>query len=800
MKEEILNILKIEQNRLSSINQFLSVISNYSNSLVTILWELNVEMNQLFVVADSFKKNEYPIHSLPIRESITGKAVSLFEPLYIPDLSKAILLSSDTLFCKELGINSFFIIPIKFENGELGALNIYSTKINGFSNEVQNELITISSILPNWYYSLQDRVTFSLIKKVDCQLKLIKTSYPGTLISKEMMREHFQKLCGYISETFQSFETTIILKDPFKSQDEYECLASSWLTPKSKTTYYASKEDGLTAWILYFKKAVHIPDLLQFEIEEHKINIQKQYDGINWKATGDFKNAIASKLVLVNNKTKGLPPIGFIGVPICVGDKIFGIIRCSAAIGSPYYFGSRELEILKLIATRIGEVWNSWIQHCLILEDSSAWIKIINTTGELDAFVLIELKNQKPDIGAIFKKVLSVIPDLVKDASILDVRLFNSETNNLYFFTTYGEAWKNGSEIEQNKRLEKKFSVTDENPLSAGADVFRKNKSQLFSLKEITDHPYDGTFAQTTSMILAPISIGDTVLGVLDVRSITDRPFQSTARHTIELMAVQLGIYYELVNSVIKLKNIQYQQNRTFQDFAHQIRSPILQASIRSRLAIKEANRIESLEISSILKQLNAISGLCNKTNRVATNLRLFSDQLKQATTDIQREVIKSEAVFKLIAEAASDNLIVINPKRKLGINIDKESFYLLDQMYISFDLNMLAQSINILLDNAIKYSYNETIIQISGSISGVNDFQISIKNQGIPINEKEASTLCRIRGWRSENAKMVTGEGGGIGLWLLEKIMIIHGGKLEINPTDEHGVTVIKMVLINKK
>lgn len=800
LQDEIINIIKIDQSRLSSINQFLSVITKLSNSAATILWELNSKLDYLFVVADSFSDNSYitPVHSLPLNESITGNAINVSKSIYIPDISKSKLFYEKISFINDLDIKSLFVIPVKFENGAYGALNIYNTNIDGISIDLQRDLTMVASILPSWYHSLQDRATYSLIKKVEKKLKAVESSYLEQPISKEMMCKHLQILCEYVAETFQSYEVSIILNDPFKNANVYECLASTWITGESQMTYQANMNNGLTGWILCKNESVHIADLNQFEDDTQKRSIQKQYPGIKWNAKGDFKAALALKLQLDLNKPDLFPPIGFIGTPIYIGAKILGVVRCSAAIKSPYYLGTRELEILKLIATRIGEVWNNWIQHSLIKEDSNTWMKIITTTNDLDGFVLTELIKPTPNIDTIFKKVLAALPDLVKDATILDVRLLDHQTNELYFASTYGIAWEEGTETEKEKRYKKRFEVDGDRVLSVGSQVVRYQKLQILDPIDKMNDCYDETFEQATRMISAPLIIRNSVLGVLDVRSTTDRPFQSTALHAVELMAGQLAIYHELVNSVLELKGLQIYQIKTFQDFAHQIRSPIYQASIRSKLAVKEASVNSALSNTPLLKHINAASGLCNKAYRVATNLRLFSDLSKPVPLNIEKTQIKSITIIKLLIESASDNMVIINPSKNLTINVEKESFYLLDQMNVSFDLNMLEQSINILLDNAIKYSHNNSTIQIFGKKSENNNFQLVIKNKGIPINEREA-TLCRIRGWRSEFAKMVTGEGGGIGLWVLDKIMSAHGGNLDITPTDINGITEIKIIFMNK-
>ena len=798
MKKELFEILSIDQSKISSINQFLSVFTKYANAKVSILWELNDPMNCLYVVADSFEGYDYPIKSISAKSSIIEQVIKENKEKYIAEINFSEK-QLDEVSClkNQLGIKSFFVIPVEFENNNIGAISIYSDRTNDFDESTRKELLALASIFPNWYYSVKDRVTYLLLNKVDERLKEIENTSKIYNLQEDGLISNFQKLCVYIAEAFQCFEVSVILKNQFKSKEDYKCVATTWENRGSLEIYNAGDNKGLTSWILEHKSPVHIPDLTQFENEEQRKNIQTIYPGISWNAIRTFKRSLADRLGISDESSDSFPSIAFIGVPIIIGEKVFGVLRCCAALKSPYYLGYRELDILKLISSRIGEVWNTWIQASLIKDDIETWKKIIDTTNKLDGFVLNEIISSSPDLKVIFNKVLAEIPELVADAAILDVRLLNEFTGELYFFTTFGKAWHDGPEIEQEIRFNKKFPISGPRATSAGARVFKNSESQVLDPIDKKKHHYDETFDEATRMILAPLIIRGTVLGVLDVRSVSDRPFQSSAKYVVELMAGQLAVYHELVKSVLELRNLQRDQNKTFQDFVHQLRSPIYQASIRARLAIKEEMQNNSASNSFELRHINATSGLCNKAKRVATNLRLFSDLSGKVLVNLRKTSVKVNNLSKVLIEAAADHSVTISPSKRIEIIVQKISFGLLDSANIFFDMNMLEQAINILLDNAIKYSYNDSVIEIRGGLLN-NMFYIAVLNKGLPIIGKEV-TLCRIRGWRSEPAKLVTGEGGGIGLWVLDNIMKAHGGGLQIFETNTEGITELRIYLNGK-
>jgi signal transduction histidine kinase len=68
------------------------------------------------------------------------------------------------------------------------------------------------------------------------------------------------------------------------------------------------------------------------------------------------------------------------------------------------------------------------------------------------------------------------------------------------------------------------------------------------------------------------------------------------------------------------------------------------------------------------------------------------------------------------------------------------------------------------------------------------------VRNEGIRLRAAEVER-ARERGWRSEEAASTTGEGSGIGLWIVDQIMKALGGELRISPTSADDLTDVRML-----
>jgi two-component system phosphate regulon sensor histidine kinase PhoR len=112
------------------------------------------------------------------------------------------------------------------------------------------------------------------------------------------------------------------------------------------------------------------------------------------------------------------------------------------------------------------------------------------------------------------------------------------------------------------------------------------------------------------------------------------------------------------------------------------------------------------------------------------------------------------------------------------------------DHPDLRIDKNLFDRIISNLVDNAQKYSTPGSVVTI-GSEFGMNFLLFRIRNSGIVLREEDVSKAVE-KGWRSQEAGWVTGEGSGMGLWIVSEILGQCGGKLALIPTDERGITEV--------
>jgi signal transduction histidine kinase len=318
-------------------------------------------------------------------------------------------------------------------------------------------------------------------------------------------------------------------------------------------------------------------------------------------------------------------------------------------------------------------------------------------------------------------------------------------------------------------------------------------------VKKLTNEvPYseEPKFPGIKRMIVAPIKVENDIFGVLDIRGIGSRPFPRNAESIAELLGRQLGLYYYLTTTRSKLRQAELdleaevqERIQTLEDLAHQIKSPVYHVQQRIQSVLRGAIEDQRLQAS-----LLSIRGLARKANRVTMSTMLYSSLARKKSIEPKLVRLESAYLIRMLIEGASDNSLMIEPRRRISINVDRKSFEVLDHAHFEADRDLLEQALNNLLDNAAKYSYDNTTVNVRGGLTGSDRFHITVENEGLPISQADLAS-CVQRGWRSRLAKWTTGEGSGIGLWIVENIMSIQRGDLLIVPTNSNGVTQIRLV-----
>jgi signal transduction histidine kinase len=674
----------------------------------------------------------------------------------IPDISKDDRVNKTGDFLLRAGIQSMCSVRVMIDEQTPGALTVYRRELGEFSEVELSLLEFMAAHIPMLYRTVRDRVSFRLIHDVEAN---IHEAEIHPIFSQQNLESLMGSLCQALADGFQCLEATIYLENPLEE------AGNLWLMGTTckefiRKAQYAPNDHGLTPWVWTKKTPITVFDVKTFD--------QSEYPGLDWRDEADVKEMTRRLLDLAPEAE--LPPISFMAVPVAMGDSVFGVLRCCAARRGPYYFAEREVKLLGMIAARIGQFWSSAIRHQEMSNELESWKALTRGISSLNLAMQDSLTGVASDHGDILGKALDVIREAVPIVSILSAGLLDLESRKLTVRAYRGDAWVEGGEAAIEARRQALACSIDENPLrSPSAIAFRTRR-----LLDLSDEQFVPMFPGVKRALFSPILGDSECLGVLTVQCAgrVKLPLQTSAM--LELVSQQIGLYLQLAVGVSQL-------TATYQDFQHQLRSPVFQAYKRM-LQIKGVDGNYNLE---------AVKGLLGKAKRVVTNLRLYANLTAGKPIDSNLDLVIFSDLVKNLIEAASDNQVLWR-HRRIAFTVAKETFD--TRSIIAVDLDLFGQAVNNILDNAGKYSFENTEINIAGRPNMMGFVAISFRNKGEPMTEADTK-LAPKRGWRGAAAEKCAGEGSGIGLWIVDHVMRAHRGRLEIIPTGAQKDTEIRLI-----
>jgi signal transduction histidine kinase len=740
---------------------------------------------------------------LPLRDSKAGKVVARGEVEIVSDIWSDPEVDHDYRILHESHVGSLAAAPVDLPGNSKGVVCLYRDSARPpFTDEDKAPLRRYAVLAANLLKAIRDKINMGLVNDVKEIISKPSVSPGIKLLSpEEELDVVFHAVCDAVADAFHCMEVSVVVEDQLRQPGVYHVVASTWDRPFTKVEYRRDASDGMTGWCMAHNQSIRILDLANFERD--KDSIQKVYPGLTWRDPLSLVQTVREDMGLVEGDE--LPPLTYMMAPIQSDGKVVGVIRCSVVrfepgFCGPYFFSGRDEEYLQIIAGQLGQYWRSWKMRGEIHDENEVLNGLVEQISNLNALAASRLENAKFGVD-VFPTALEMMARVLDDADALDIRFLDEEKRELYFDYTYGRIWSDVS--NRGDVMGMRFPVDKDPPVCLGARVYQTKEPVVWSDEDQGDESVavKRIFPDSKHIIVVPIRVGGDIVGVLDIHGMGEAPFPKIALPAADLMGRQLGLYYHLALTFENLQETQAELRKTtelqsmmFQDLAHQLRGPLVQAQRRTLRLFKYEDKLPA--------PVQKIRGLVRKATRVAGMIKTLSNLYSRENIRLSKSsALREGQLVRMLIEAADDNQIMTDPEMNIEFEVNRASFAAakIDSKTILVDYDLIEQAVNALLDNAGKYSFENTKVLIYGGMLGKDHFHITVRNVGLKIGREEVPN-CVARGWRGRKATLVTGEGSGIGLWLVHHIMRAHGGEVVIRPTNENNETDVSLVLPMRK
>jgi signal transduction histidine kinase len=448
----------------------------------------------------------------------------------------------------------------------------------------------------------------------------------------------------------------------------------------------------------------------------------------------------------------------------------------------PYKVSSKNIYILTLIDDIEKEVILNYIRFV------SNFLKFFKNYYEVFEHLNVENKKLKLELESVVREIENQESKLIKkhkQAKIVydGISNFNLENENpvkkltelLYNFVEpsylvyYSFAhFLNSLVLSVNLGEKKNFPISIN--LSEHNDYIVKSfvDNRIIYLED--GDIKDKFFSQVSSLIIIPVGYLKERYGVLVIGGGKKDFFTKDDLSLIDIISKEIGmmIYlFELYKKVSEDAKTLANLNRIKDDFLitlnHEIKTPLTTIKgFVSLLLSEESGSLNDQQISF----LNIINQATNRLINIITNLLDISKLNNESSLEFEKinliEIVENAVILMKIKAYT----------KSITINFEKNY----NELYVLGDKHYLLQALNNLIDNAIKYSPNSSVVNVkvfdreSVVVCMVEDF-------GYGIDEEDKKYIFE-KFFRAKNMMLNT-EGSGLGLSIAKTIIEKHNGKI---------------------
>jgi K+-sensing histidine kinase KdpD len=274
--------------------------------------------------------------------------------------------------------------------------------------------------------------------------------------------------------------------------------------------------------------------------------------------------------------------------------------------------------------------------------------------------------------------------------------------------------------------------------------------------------------------LAVPIMGAKAPIGVLVAES--ERAFPKEDLQFLVRLANQVAVAIDKVSLYDRVSASNLEKAKFVSIVSHELRTPMTSIMGYTDL-LKQGGLGEVNE-----KQMDFLSVIRKNVGRMSTLISDLSDIYKVESGRLHLEPIAlpMRAMVERTLESLPEELASKNHNITIRIPEDLPKVYA--------DPSRVEQILKYLIDNAIRYSPENSQIEISGKIDG-ESVHVAVKDQGLGISEADQSQLFT-QFFRSERNEVREEQGWGLGLSVVKNLVELMGGEVGFESRLDRGST----------
>jgi two-component system phosphate regulon sensor histidine kinase PhoR len=231
-----------------------------------------------------------------------------------------------------------------------------------------------------------------------------------------------------------------------------------------------------------------------------------------------------------------------------------------------------------------------------------------------------------------------------------------------------------------------------------------------------------------------------------------------------------------VVNDVTRLRRLEAVRSDFVANVSHELKTPV--TSIKGFAETLADGAIDDPDAGR--RFLRIIAGQADRLNSIIEDLLALSS-LERGIEG--REVALQEARLADVLAVAAEVCAAKADAKRIAVTVDCP-----DELFAEINPPLLEQAVVNLLDNAIKYSPEDTTVALSAA-QAERETVITVADQGVGISRDHLPRLFE-RFYRVDKARSRDLGGTGLGLSIVKHIAQVHGGSVSVDSLVGRGST----------
>ena len=269
----------------------------------------------------------------------------------------------------------------------------------------------------------------------------------------------------------------------------------------------------------------------------------------------------------------------------------------------------------------------------------------------------------------------------------------------------------------------------------------------------------------------------DNMIIIINTKEINQKLWLTLLKSFLVLLGFEVVIYYVsdiLTKRITKPAQESFDKQKNFiADASHELKTP---------LAVIMAS---SDELKNDKKNEKYVDNIKYEAERMSTLIKSLLD-LSKLENGVSKSNYKEENISKIIERVSlTFEAVAFEENIKIKTNIE-------DNILFKCSKDEIKKLLSILLDNAIKHSFQNTSINVVAN-KDKNNIYIEVINKGEPIKPGDEEKIFE-RFYRADKSRNRDANRYGLGLAIAKNIVINHGGI--IKAYSKNGSTTFKINL----